>query len=361
MFFQNQGRLDLTHVPVIPETVDDFHTQLFLQQGIYTGGRRTAQVRSAEAGRDASILSLAAVQNELIFRVAEAYYRLIQAWHLVDVRSESVRQVEAHLDLVTSRLECGTAVKSEMLAVAVRLAEVREALITAKNQVQLAWAVLENVTGAHMQQHTLPEQVPLAPWSNHILSLEDAVAEAVERRPETAELANRRRSAEQEVKAARSGKYPTVDLVADYDVHTGDLTHGNDSFFVGIALRLELFNGGRTDSQVREAVARLRELEAQRARVLLDIKLEVRRAYLQLEDAKERVTVSKQAIAQGEENLRETEARYRFKTAIITQLIDAQVGLSNAHVRHANAEAEVEISRAALERAVGHLTSVIAP
>jgi TolC family type I secretion outer membrane protein len=361
MFFQNQGKLDFDDVPKIPDTLDDFHTQLYLRQGVYTGGRRTAQVRSAEAERDASFFSLASIQNELVFRVAEAYYRLIQANRLVSVRIEAVGQVEAHLELVRSRFECGTAVKSELLAVEVRLAEVRESLITARNQVDLAWAVLQNVTGARIPRHDLPPELPPAPWSERIQSLEGAIAEALERRPETAELANRRRSAEQEVNVARSGWRPTVDLVADHDTHSGDLTHGNDSFFVGIAVRLELFNGGRTDSEVRHAVARLRELEARHARVLLDIKFDVQRAYLQLEDAKERVAVSKHAIVQGEENLRETEARYRTEAVIITQLIDAQVGLSNAHVRHANAEAEVEISRAALERALGRLTSAIAP
>ena len=61
----------------------------------------------------------------------------------------------------------------------------------------------------------------------------------------------------------------------------------------------------------------------------------------------------------GAQSLREIEVRYRGQMTTITQLIDAQVALSNTRVRHTNAQADVEIARAALERAIGRLASII--
>jgi outer membrane protein TolC len=65
--------------------------------------------------------------------------------------------------------------------------------------------------------------------------------------------------------------------------------------------------------------------------------------------------VATQAISQAQESLREIEVRYRSQAASITELIDSQVALSNARVRQANEEAELEIARASLHRAVGRL------
>ena len=85
----------------------------------------------------------------------------------------------------------------------------------------------------------------------------------------------------------------------------------------------------------------------------------MRRTWLQLEDAKQRLEVTSQTIGQAQESLREIEQRYGGQIATITQLVDAQVALSNALVRRTTALAEVEIARAALEQATGRLRDVI--
>jgi outer membrane protein TolC len=291
-----------------------------------------------------------------MFRVAEAYYRLLQARDLAKVRREAVQQVEQHLKIVESRFRNETAVKSDVLTVQVRLAEVREALISANNQFELAWAVLDNVTGTTLQRRPLPQQIPSAPWGDHVAEAEVAVGEALGTRSELGALANQREAAREGVLVAEAGKRPSVDLVTDYDVYTGDFRRGNDSFFAGLVFQLNLFDGGRTALDVRRAMARVRKLEARERRLVLDVELDVRRSYLQLNDAEERLKVTTQTIDQAQESLREIEVRYRGQTATITQLVDGQVALSNARVRHTNAQADVEIARASLERAIGRLT-----
>jgi outer membrane protein len=361
-FLLNQGQLSLDRDFNHPATLADFHTQVLVQQGVYRGGQRLAQARAAQAQRTASMFALAAVQNELAFRLAEAYYRLLQARDLVAVREAAVQQVQNHLQIVQVRFKAGTAVKSDVLSVEVRLAETQEALITARHQLQLAWALLENVTGAPLSDRPLPTQVPPAPWTEQVEQLETAIAEALERRPELAVLASQRQAAQENIRAAQAGKYPTLDVVGDYDVFSaGNFSRSNDSFFLGVVARLTLYDGGRTRSEVRQAEAHLREVLAQERRLALDIELAVRRAYLQLADARQRLQVAQRAVAQAAESLREIEVRYQGQVATLTQLLDAQVALSQAQVRRTNAQAEVEIARAALEQAVGRLASLIGP
>ncbi|HID21476.1 MAG TPA: hypothetical protein EYP14_03640, partial [Planctomycetaceae bacterium] len=159
---------------------------------------------------------------------------------------------------------------------------------------------------------------------------------------------------------AEAGKRPTLSFVGDYNVFTGDLQRGNDSFFVGLVLELNLLDAGRTRAEVDRAASQARVLAARYRRLAADIELDVRRAYLQLRDAEQRLAVAKQAVEYATESLREIEVRYRGQTATITELIDAQVRLSDARVRQTNAHADVEIARASLERAVGRLTEIVA-
>jgi outer membrane protein len=359
MFLLNEAQFTLNRNLNHPGGVDDFHTQTLWQYQVFDGGRRSALMSAAASGRNAAGFELAAAQNVLVFHVAEAYYRLFQARELVGVRREAVGQIEKHLDLVRIRARAGTAVQSDVLTVEVRLAEASEALISAGNQEELAWLILQNVCGAPIPRRNLPRQIPEGPWGPHIDQVEAAVAEARSRRPELGALSSQMQAAEQNVRAAEAGKYPAVNTVADYDVYTGDFRRGNDSFFVGVVANLTLFDGARTKNEIRKAEEKLTELHAHQRRLLLDIELSVRRAYLQLDDARRRLQVSAQAIGLAQESLREIEVRYRSQTATITQLIDAQVALSNTRVRHADAQASLEIARAALEQATGRLVNAL--
>jgi outer membrane protein TolC len=359
MYRLNQRQFDPTTPLNRQESRDNFLTQLSIEQNLYAGNRRRHQVCAEMAERDAAVNNLAAVQNQLVFDAAEAYYRLLQAYVLVGVREEAVKQVEQHLKIVDSRFRNETAVKSDVLSVEVRLAEVREAEITAKNQLELAWSVLENVIGSPIGRAPLPEQVTPAPWSEFADELEIAIGEAMNLRPELGVLSSQRQAAAEGIEIARSGKRIHADAVASYNVFTRDFRVGSEAYFLGLIARVNLFDGGRTEYDVEQAAARLRELRAREQRLMLDIELDVRRSHLQLVDARQRLEVTTQAIEQAGESLREIEVRYRGQASTITELIDAQVALSNARVRRANAEADVEIARASLQRAVGRLSTAL--
>jgi outer membrane protein TolC len=330
-----------------------------LEQRIFAGSSRTIGANAADALQSAAHHDLQAVQNELVFAAAEAYYRILQARDLVAVSTEAVAQVEQHLKIVNARYAAETAIRSDVLSVEVRLAEVIEAKSTAENRLRLAWAVLHNVTGAEIPPGPLPTEIPAAPWSARTASLQQVIEQALSQRPEIAAMAVRGIAAEEEIYAAQAHARPSLDLLADYDIFTGDLDQANDSYFVGLIMQWKVFDAGRTAHEVRRAVGRLRELQAKERRLLLDIELDVQRSYLRLKDAQQRVQVTGHALKQAEQNLHEIESRYQNAMATTTELIDAQVSLSEARARLATAQADVEISAAMLERAVGYLSDTL--
>ncbi len=359
MFTLNQAQFDLRSDFNDPGTNDDWHTRLILQQELYTGGARTANAKSAAAREAARQRELLAVRNALTFQAARAFYRLLQAERLVEIHREAIERVKQHLETVTLRFEAGTAVKSDVLTIEVRLAEEEEALIAARTQLDIAWDVLENVAAVSFRGFVLPADAPALPWEPLDIELEAAVERALRERPALAAMESERESAEHMQRRAAAGYLPQASVVADYDVHSGDLSSQDESYFVGVSVRVPLLDGWRTRAAVREARAQRSQISAQLRQARLDIALDVRRAYRGVKDARARVAVAQQAIERAAESLREIEMRYENGAATITELVDGQVQLTTARGRHTVATADLRIARCRLLWAVGGLVTEV--
>lgn len=355
MFQLHQAEFDMNQNFNEPGTNDDWHTQIALRHDVYTGGRRTARTQAAAQRRESRRDQEIAVRSELTFRSAQAFYQLLQARDVVQIREEALRRVRQHRDTVQTRLEAGTAVKSDVLQLDVRLAEAREALVSARTHLALAWDMLENLAAQPLRDRGLPAKIPDMPWQRHAQALEASVAQALAERPEVHALERRVDAAEHSVRAARAGYLPHLSVVANYDLHSRDFTAQDESFFVGVMLKIPLFDGWQTRAAVRESRALQRELVAQLRRERLNVALDVRRAYRGVKDARARVAVTQQAIEQAAESLREIEQRYASETATITELIDARVQHTMARGRHTVATADIRIAQCRLLWAVGAL------
>ena len=110
---------------------------------------------------------------------------------------------------------------------------------------------------------------------------------------------------------------------------------------------------GRTKYRVGASLSR----EIQSADALTGFKdriaLEVKNAYLSMREAEKRISVTRTAIGQAEENFRINQERYREHIATSTDVIDAQTLLARARADYFGAISDYRIAIARLERAMG--------
>jgi len=76
-------------------------------------------------------------------------------------------------------------------------------------------------------------------------------------------------------------------------------------------------------------------------------------AMLDLETSEKNIPTTRQAVEQGEENLRVSEERYKAQVTTITEVLDAQTRLSQARVNYFMAFYDHNLAKARLLRAVG--------
>ena len=85
------------------------------------------------------------------------------------------------------------------------------------------------------------------------------------------------------------------------------------------------------------------------------IALQVRQAWLDLDETLKRIQVTHDALAQAEENLRVTSDRYREGVGTNTEVLDAETLRTRSHSNYYNAVYDAVLARIRLQYAAGEL------
>ncbi len=114
-------------------------------------------------------------------------------------------------------------------------------------------------------------------------------------------------------------------LTGDY----GDL-EGVQTHTVGAALRIPLFNGGRTAADEGQAAALMHQEQIRQKELRSQVELEIRQALATITATHQQIQVAQEAIELAEEEL--GRARRRFEAGITNtvEVMDAETQLANA-------------------------------
>jgi outer membrane protein len=81
--------------------------------------------------------------------------------------------------------------------------------------------------------------------------------------------------------------------------------------------------------------------------------LEVRKAYLNMGEAEERIQVAAKTVEKSEEDVKIAKVRYAAGVGTNTEVLDAQVAQTDAKNNYTNALFDYNISKATLKKAIG--------
>jgi outer membrane protein TolC len=122
---------------------------------------------------------------------------------------------------------------------------------------------------------------------------------------------------------------------------------------VGAQLSVPLFSGYLTKYQVEEARANLDVLAANEALIRQTIYQEVKQAWLNLQEAADRIATAELTVRQATENLDLANGRYAYGVGNPIEVTDALVSVSNAKTAHIAALYDYRLAQASLEKAAG--------
>ncbi len=282
-------------------------------------------INRAERVKEAAGHQLERTDQEIVFRVVDRYYAVLLAKKHLDVAEQSMKTAEAILDRSKNRFESGVVVESDLLSAQVRLATRKQELIHSQNDLALARAQLSISMGVSEGNDSEPADV-LAERNLPAISLEEAERQAVEIRPDLKKVRSEEAAQQQSVSIAKSAFGPRVNAFGGWEADNPTFLAGGggNNWLAGIEVQLDLFQGGAKRAQLSRERALQEKVAAAKEMATDGVRLEVRRAYYDLDAARQQIEVARVSIAESQESLRINQNRYDSGLSTILDLLAAE-------------------------------------
>ncbi len=342
-------------------TRTNYRNGVFLNMNLYNGGRSWNSIRQARQESETEGFAQTTTENQVIVDVKTGYYGLLRALRLKEVQEENVRLNEEQLRRTQSMYEIGSVARVEVLQTTAALGAARITLHNREKDVLQARAGLANVMGIGSGEvfEIIDPLEGGALDTTALMSLQDALRLANLTNPAIQRDEGRIRSAMLGTKIARGLLWPTVSGNIGYsrtgvrfqDVYGTYDKNWNLSF--GVNLSLPILNGTQTYADISRAQAQQLIAEETLRQTRRTTSLTIRNALLDLETAREVITLSNDNIVASEESLRLAEERYRVGSGTLLEVFTAQEALVRAKSDLAGAQYDYLIAQATLDGALG--------
>lgn len=326
---------------------------LFRWQNFVQYGQAQYQVAQAEA-------SFAQAKQDLILRVAQAYFDVLYAQENLKAVQANKSAIAQQLEQAKKNFEVGTATITDTHEAQSRydLATAQE--IAADNDLEVKRQALRVIIGKDAGElNRLRADATLAPPQPAALDKWVDAAEkdsfSVQAQQAAAEVAAR------EVERNRAGHLPTLDAVANYTENRAGATQFNDSRFestargVGLQLNIPLFQGGYVNSKTREAAANREAAFAALDSARRNAALSARQSYLGVVNGIAQVRALEAALVSSNSALESNKLGYEVGVRINIDVLNAEQQVYSTRRDLARARFDTLLAQLRLKAAVGTL------
>jgi outer membrane protein len=313
-----------------------------------------SELQATQAG-----LQLKIAQQDLIVRVAQAYFDVLIAQDSVGLVDAQKTAISEQLQQAKRNFDVGSATITDTLEAQSRYDLTGAQEIAAQNNLEIKRSALQQLINSapgeldHLGKDlTLeaPQPASMEKWVSEaqLTSLQLAIAQA------GAEIADR------EVSRNRGGHLPTVDLVANYSKNNANGSSfgiGTDttSKTVGVQLNMPLFEGGAINSKWREAEANRERARQELENARRNVEQQTRQAYLGVVSGIAQVQALKQAVTSSQSVLDASKLGQEVGVRTNLDVLNAQQQLYSTRRDLYQAQYNYLMSELRLKQAVGTL------
>jgi outer membrane protein TolC len=339
-----------------PQPFGNFATRFGASWNLFDSFASWHGLNRAKQMNEAAIQQLNRADQEIVFRVVAAYYDVLLASKQLEVARQSVNTAQAITGRSQGRFDSGLVVESDLLTAKVRLAERQQEFINAQNRFEMARAQLNTAMGMPVESsfqftEALAERVLPVPV------LQDLEKQALSSRPDLRRVASEEAAQHQSVAIAKSSFGPRVNAIAGWEMDNPTFAAGGggNNWMAGIEVQFDIFQGGAKRAELSRQRALEEKMVAMKQVATDGIRLEVRRAYYDVDASRQRIEVAKAAITNAQESLRINQDRYDTGLTTITDLLAAEDANRRSQTDYWEAVYRFHTSYANLELASGTL------
>jgi outer membrane protein len=301
-----------------------------------------------------------AARQDLIVRVAQAYFDVLLAQESVTTAAAQKSAITQQLEAAKRNFEVGTTTITDTHEAQARYDLAVATEIAAQNDLTVKRQVLQTLVGNEPESLKAlrtgadigrPQPDDINQWTETAQTGNLSVAQA----QAALEIAD------QEVGKQRAGHLPTLDLVATYGKSGAGYTsagYGVDTkaSTVGVQLAIPIFAGGAIMSKDREAVALREKARADLDNAHRQAALGARQAYLGSTSGLSQVKAYEAAVASSQSALESNKVGYDVGVRINIDVLNAQSQLFDTKQKLTKARFDTLLAQLKLKQAAGNLS-----
>jgi outer membrane protein len=297
-------------------------------------------------------------RDQVTDQVARAYLTGLRAQAALDTAKANVELSEALLKLSQSLKAAGTGTGIEVTRADVQLADDRQQLIVAENNVERSHLELLKVIGLRLDRPVeLTGALAYIPAENP--DPVQALASARENRAELKAQQQREQSARLSYSGVKFERLPSVAAFGNYGSSGSAINDSVPTRVYGASLKIPIFDGGRRDARRAESASEYRQEQIRTQDLRDQIELDVRLALQSLRSADAEVKAAEEGLKLSENELAQAQRRYKAGVSNSIEVTDAQTRLQRARYNRIDALYNYNVARIDLGTATGTIRSML--
>lgn len=336
-----------------------YDAQLQANWVLWTGGKIKNNKEYGKLQADSADYKLKHTKSLVVKEVINYCYTIIYASALVHVQETYLDIAKQHLEETKARYKQGLSSNLDVLTQQVRVDNIVPQVLQAKKNVEMATLSLRQILNKD------PENPIYLTWTKNDLEvpntkdIQQLYNIAYEKRPELIVSKLAVDIAETNLKIAEAEHYPNLSAYGNYGYfgYTKEGLPDENHYYwganVGLQLSLPIFNGFSISSQVKQKEKYYEDAQRSYENLKKNVRIQVKSAWLNLEEAKKRIESTKGVVSQAQENLNSKMLRYRNGLISQLELNDAISDLNDSNLTFVQAVYDAQVALSDLNYAVG--------
>lgn len=320
--------------------------------------------QGAKEADQARLYTYAAQEQELLIRVATAYFNVLRAIDDLSTRRQEEESAQRQFERTRQREEVGLVAITEVYESQAAYDLARNNTILAEDTLASRYEALETLTGQpHPNLESLRADFPIL---NAEGDMETWVNEALNSNPQLLAARYNVEAQAQVAKARRADHLPTIGLQSGYSNTDSSSTESADGgvrragviegFSVAVQVSIPLYSGHAVSARRSAAEYDLVAQQEQASLIRRTVTQDIRNAYRRVNTDALVIAQRQQAIISAEAALNATEAGYEVGTRNIVDVVQARQQLFVALRNYSDARYNYVIDTLTLKRTAGVLT-----
>lgn len=319
---------------------DRYDTSLSLTQPIWLGGKVSMQKEIAGYGLEIARTEYEKTVEDQIFSLVQAYYGVLQAEGMVEIREEALDTVNEHLRIVKNNLEAGVAIRRDLLQSQIEQRNAEEELTAAQNDLQIARRRLAQVLNSNAVYNVNNPEAKF----DFSLDQNKLFQTALENDPKLMVLELNKEIVKLQQKLEGQYYRPSLSLNGSYDWQ-GDEFMDQDSWTMTLGVNVPLYDGGKGGIKADQQQNELEKIANNRQNLLENLNIEVEDSILTVKESKEKIALEQLSLENAAENLEIANKSYEAGVASNTEVIDAQSIYNQSKISLLQSEYSYEIEQ----------------